>query len=135
MVGFFRGNSRRELNPRSGSAERGRTGIYSEHAAAEKAKPLSRKGHHLITCYYYRMKKKISLVILVIVIGLASWAIYSQLNNGGGASNKSVESAPETTSTNQAEYKKCVDAGGIRNTSVAPSSCLLNGKTYYDGNL
>jgi hypothetical protein len=71
------------------------------------------------------MNKKIGLIVLVIAVLVAVWLIFgmdSKSNNSG------------ETSTNPADYQNCVKTGGKLNNDGIPTSCVLDGKTYYDGN-
>ena len=79
------------------------------------------------------MKNKYVLplvVIIVIVIGVGLF-----MKNNHKTELNSVRPA-KTTSTDPDEYKKCVAEGGkVTAGGASNDMCLLNGNTYYNGNI
>jgi len=73
------------------------------------------------------MNKNYIIALLLVIIAVGA---YLFIVDSDDVQNNRVE----TVSTDSADYKACVELGGETVTEIAPSTCVLDGKSYSDGN-
>ena len=84
------------------------------------------------------MNKKILLIVTIATILIAGTVAYMTVSGNTETPNDNTQTSGSTEVQNdnsgRDEYQKCVDGGGEVNTELAPSYCVIDGKTYTDGN-